>query len=285
MNERISSILHHRATVPTVVGMVAGGTGLTVGFFVGREHMARQLMPVIDDLSRKTDELVELVTVVTPVKVDVEDIYEETRRKIEISKDQLKLPVEETDVDEERLPPPVIIPAETYEEIVDHEDIDPEDQVVGVVVDRDEPPVEVSSESQINVFEGTTPWDQAGEDLKRDRLEDDATYQVSYEEFFADYPDYRQEQLTFYEGDEILVDGDEKPIYNHLVQFPDFNFGYGSNEPNVAYFRNDGRKVDFEITKHSGFYSVEVLGQEVEQELSAKELRHSHAPRRMRREE
>lgn len=103
-------------------------------------------------------------------------------------------------------------------------------------------------------------WDYAAELEGRDP---NWPYIIHEDEFRENEPEHEQGAYTFYEGDEVLCDDrdnmipllDEKVGLHHLNQF-----GHGSGHPDVVFIRNEALSTDFEITRHSGHYAVEVQG-------------------------
>lgn len=120
-------------------------------------------------------------------------------------------------------------------------------------------------------------WDYQLELQKRSGQ---APYVIHKDEFFADELEYAQSTLTYYAGDDILVDEENAPIYNHETVVGPMMFGHGSaGDPNVFYVRNDKRKAEYEILHDPGLFSVEVLGLEIEDNDRAKNIKHNHPSR------
>lgn len=135
-----------------------------------------------------------------------------------------------------------------------------------LVVDVDPPVVQ-------NVFARTTDayWNYDEEVANRSKT---VPYVIHQEEFVADEMEYRQETLTYYAGDDIMADADDKPVYNYTGLMGDLKFGHGSGDPNVVYIRNDALHMEWEILQHTGKFEQEVLGHTMEYEAE-NELRHS----------
>lgn len=118
-------------------------------------------------------------------------------------------------------------------------------------------------------------WNYDEEIKRRNPLE---PYIIHRDEFFAEEmatEDYIQSTLTYYAGDNILVDEDDKPIYNHHQVVGELVFGHGSGDPNCVYIRNMTRQTEYEVLRDPGLYSVEVLGLEIENNERVKNLKHS----------
>lgn len=103
----------------------------------------------------------------------------------------------------------------------------------------------------------------------------DGPYILHQDEFFANQKGYRQLQLEWYEGDKILADEQQKPIYGPEKVVGHLYFGRGSYDPDVVYIRNDANKAEYEIHRNTGHYLVEVLGETIHQQAEDDELRHS----------
>jgi hypothetical protein len=114
-------------------------------------------------------------------------------------------------------------------------------------------------------------WDQNREMAQRDKS---IPYIIHQEEFNADDSYDHQVTLTYFEGDDVLVDEVDEVITkkDEVVGLENLTkFGHGSGDPNVLYIRNDRLQQDMEILLHKSHYAKEVLGLEEEPE----DLRHS----------
>lgn len=85
---------------------------------------------------------------------------------------------------------------------------------------------------------------------------------ITKDEFMRNESEYEQVTLTYFDGDDVLVDSEEKPVDDELRLIGDGNlrFGYGSGDHNVVYIRNETLQLEFEVLKSSGNYAEEVLG-------------------------
>ncbi len=132
-----------------------------------------------------------------------------------------------------------------------------------------------------SIFVETEDWSYELEVKKRTV---DEPYILHRDEFFAEEKDYTQSTFTYYAGDDIMVDEEDKPVYNHLDITGPLKFGHGSSDPNVVYIRNDKRNAEYEIVHDPGLYSVEVLGLEIENNTRARDIRHAKQPLKFRQE-
>lgn len=125
---------------------------------------------------------------------------------------------------------------------------------------------------KVNVFTVLDEdWDYDAELAARNPME---PYVIHQDEFMADEMDFRQETLTYYAGDDIMVDTDDTPIYNYTGMMGELKFGHGSKDKNVVYIRSEVLHMEWEILLHQGFFEQEVLGLKLEAEDEA-HLRHS----------
>lgn len=123
-------------------------------------------------------------------------------------------------------------------------------------------------------------WNYAEEETHRNT---ENPYPLHRDEFYAEERNYSQITLTYYAGDDIMVDQEDAPVYNHVNVVGELQFGHGSGDQNVFYVRNDKMKAEYEIIKDPGLYSVEVLGLEIQENARTQDLQHAE-PRRFKRE-
>lgn len=136
----------------------------------------------------------------------------------------------------------------------------------------------------VSIFptEDTPVWDQEKENKERERFQG-RPYVISVEEFQENETDFPQRTYTFYEGDQVLIDEHDVPVYNHANVVGELRFGHGSGDPNIVYIRNVRGKTEYEILRDHGHYAVEVLGNEIEAREENADLKHSSVLR-MRRD-
>jgi hypothetical protein len=86
-----------------------------------------------------------------------------------------------------------------------------------------------------------------------------------------------QVTITYFEGDDVLIDESDEVISkkDEVVGMENLaKFGFGSGDRNVVYVRNPKLDIEYEILRHQGHYSKEILG------LEEEHLEHSAMPRR-----
>lgn len=253
MNEQVSKVIGHKLFVPAVTGVISFGVGAGVGFLLGRRSRSEfgDALPEQLQLNLRVDRLAEL----QEISESVEQI-----RQDRIAREE-----------EEHVLPPVIIPAEVLEAKV-------ADVIPQVVEEEEEVVVETVEIITHSVFaEDDEDWDLEKETAERT---DTKPYILHKDEFYSDELGYHQQTLNYYEGDNIMCDEEDTPVYNHENIVGSLQFGHGSDDPNVFYVRNDRRKAEYEIINNPGLlYSLEVLGLEIEPNDRVKNLRHSAVPK------
>lgn len=244
MNEHLSRILNNPMRVPISVGIVsfAAGVGAGVGFkyILSRKHVP-QRHEIPEQLSFDYEAMETYITS-QEVKLGIEHPVQH--------EDDKEVPLETIIVGKH-------IIEQTIEGMTTTEEVEePED-----VVKR-------------TIFAGSDDeWDYDKEVKSRSSAQ---PYVIHKDEFYADELGYTQNTLTYYSGDNILVDEDDTPVYNHDMIVGPMLFGHGSGDPNVFHVRNDKRKAEYEILYDSGLYSIEVLGLAIEDNQRVRDLKHSH---------
>jgi hypothetical protein len=141
-----------------------------------------------------------------------------------------------------------------------------------------EPEEEVDGEVEVvdSRWDYRDTWDYDREVRNRSR---EIPFVLHKDEFDAE-EDATQVTVTYFEGDDVLVDEKDEVITkkDEVVGMDNLSqFGHGSGDPNVVYVRNAHLGVDYEILRHKGHYAKEVLG------LEEESLEHSARPRRRMR--
>lgn len=260
MKERIASIVRHPLTIPMTVGVVSFGVGVGAGYILARK-------------TGKEAELYEIPQV--NIELTEEDLEEMEEQVDVISIEDGETVVQTVDVEDF-----IKTTLEEHTKLVevDGEKFEAEDEEHLKVVGS---PPEITPVHR-NAFAGNdADWNYPEEARNRTT---ELPYIIHKDEFYADEKDYSQLTLTYYAGDNIMVDDDESPIYNHERIVGPLRFGHGSGDPKVFYVRNDRMKAEYEILEDQGLYSVEVLGLEIENNQRAKDLKHMHEPAKFRRE-
>jgi hypothetical protein len=116
---------------------------------------------------------------------------------------------------------------------------------------------------EIIVVEGYIP-DNARPKRAVPKLPEDKRPRVVTIDEFAENPkDYDQRTITYYEGDDVLVDEHDIPIddIDGVIGLASLDhFGYGSRDPDIVYVRNPWISMDLEVTREKGTYEESVAG-------------------------
>jgi hypothetical protein len=90
-------------------------------------------------------------------------------------------------------------------------------------------------------------------------------YVISIDMFMEEYDDspYQKVELTWFDGDEILVDSRNQIVPNvaDLIGTNNLNrWGDGTTDPSMVYIRNERQGIDIELTRDDQTYSRAILG-------------------------
>jgi hypothetical protein len=99
-------------------------------------------------------------------------------------------------------------------------------------------------------------------------------YIIHRDEFFNKEMDCTQTTLTYYKGDDILCDEHDVPIYNYGLIVGELKFGHGSEDSSIVYVRNENLGAEYEVILDHGYFQVQVLGTQLEDDLD-KDVKHS----------
>jgi hypothetical protein len=250
MNEQLNRILTHKATLPTAVGFASFVGGAVCGYILGKRNG------------------------------DVFETSEEAPH--EVPDNQLTLSFEGTI--HEELPRSGFYISGDYEEGVPVDDFYSEFELetdAELAVEEEE--LEDAEPVVENVFKGPKDnWDYEAELSTRSG---EAPYVIHFDEFSANEMEYTQSTVTYYEGDDILADEYDTPMYRWENNLGELNWGHGSNDANVVYIRNETLEMEWEVLRHTGRFEVEVLGLEPGSDFSAEDqLVHSWEVPRFRKE-
>ncbi len=263
MDERVKRFLRHPVTIPTAVGITAFAGGFALGFWRGRQTIEEVVIEEFEqvELDFETEQEKFDNSVIESRKNDPEyqALLREERAIEEAVRNEQRNDPADIEVDEPTL--------EHIEKIVSmgltptHADYDPKNVFAASSVDN---------------------WDY---DIELANRTEEVPYVIHKDEFWTNENDWDQSSITYYAGDDILVDQEETPIYNReLVIGPmPIKFGHGSTDPNIVHIRNCRFMAEYEVFHHSGAYSEEVLGIIAEDEFDPDDIQHSLRKARARR--
>lgn len=264
MQEQVTKFLRRRGVIPAVVGVTSFAAGATLGYLFGRRE-------IVEVVPAETPDEFKVVITLPP-----EEIFEEPG---------VSESVEEAAFEREQDAFRDILRKENYvEEVVIIDDGFP-------TYPKDRPnPKDIKVDTQAlisrNVFEEAdlAIVDNWNYDLEVQRRNQTEPYVLHKDEFWAEEVGYEQTTLTYYEGDNVLVDQDDNPIYNIEGTIGPLLFGHGSGDENVYHVRNDKLEAEYEVVRDTGLYATIVLGLEAEADATKSDLKHS-SNRRFRSDE
>ena len=254
MNDKFKSLLRSGWVVP-IVGAVGFGAGVAVGYFATR----RQYNEVQTKIQKLEENTVEFEFKVAEQQAALQWELQQAAEVTKSLKDQgsillgtlqeLRVVREEEGVQLATQHHPSAVRSPEPEE-------DPQDEggaVYSIFRDADD------------------AWDYKIELQNRDPSK---PYVLHVDEFVADEKEWdSQSTLTWYEGDSILTDSQDTPIYDPVALIGPLRFGHGSLDPNVFYVRNEKLQAEYEIIRDLGSYTEIVLGQEMERR-DRREIKH-----------
>lgn len=133
------------------------------------------------------------------------------------------------------------------------------------------PQPEPDPEPEMSPYEDDN-WDQVAEEQDRGP---DAPYTIHLEEWHANETNFDQQDLRYFAGDNVLVDGQDVPIYNFETLVGKLEFGHGSGDPDLVFVRNEKARGEYQITRVHHSFQTEILGIEAEEDAEAEDIRHS----------
>jgi hypothetical protein len=227
----------NQSTVKTVVVSVSSMMiGAGVGYIVAEKRLAKRFE---DRIAVETAQMKTFYTA-------------SSKPKYETPQDALKalIPEEKTNgngtkvTTQEKVAYHKVVKAEGYAQ-----DIDPEEDGENVEINQYNGIIETRTVEE-NVFDPS----QSGE-----------IYLISDNEFIENATDYVQNTITWYQGDDVITDDQEKPLdkrETYIGPITSRSFGEQSDDPNTMHIRNEKLQLEFEVVRSPGYYAVEVLGQE-----------------------
>lgn len=115
-----------------------------------------------------------------------------------------------------------------------------------------------------------------------------APYVIQETDFSEDYLNFDKISLTYYIGDDCLVDEDDDVIAdpNQMVGNDNLSLENATDEhPNTVFVRNERMMADFEISMEPGKFSIEVLSVENYEGMSPREQQEKRMRDKRRSEE
>jgi len=254
MNEHISRILRHPATIPTVVGVISFAAGVGAGILFERRPKPEEVHENPDQLMLdfKSSDLESLKVI-----IDAQDYFQEPP------------PVDEPVINEEV----IVLANPSVGSILAQAPMLSDIEVLSRIAEE-EIPEELTVPDRYNAFESFGEgWDYEVELAQRT---EDSPYVIHENEFHSNELGLTQISLLYYAGDDILLDDADVPIFDHHKVTGELKFGHGSGDPSVVYIRNPKNKAEYEVTKDDGMYSKVKLGLDFEDDTMNRDIKHSN---------
>lgn len=124
-------------------------------------------------------------------------------------------------------------------------------------------PVEITETANHNIFVEGNPLSDLDYQAELAKRSPDEPYVISHSEYMENENGFTQQDLTYYNGDDILTDDQDTPITDieFVVGSESLTrFGQGSGDRNVVYVCNEKTESIYEITMSSGEFGKEVAG-------------------------
>lgn len=108
-------------------------------------------------------------------------------------------------------------------------------------------------------------------------------YVISIDEYMTDDSPFTKVEMTFFDGDGVLIDSRQQPIQENemdgLIGLKNLlRFGEGTTDPDQVYIRNERLEIDIEVTKDDNTYTRAILNIIPEDEIARSMIK----PLRMR---
>lgn len=243
----IQEILKQKWVIPVAAGAASAVVGFGTGFLIGRRTGRDEVFDVIRESTDLTEDAGPPVT--------ASEIQEYLKAKME-EEFQKAMYDGENEL--------VGIIADENDDVSEEELTQQNDDLFDIVYER------------VNVFTDPESGDEWDEEAEAATRIDGEPFVISVEEFIENDNEWPQETVTWYEGDAILADSLEVPMYNPSELLGELKFGHGSGDKNVVYIRSVRQHKEYEVLRHAGRYELEVAGHTIEQEFEDRDLKHSN---------
>lgn len=234
-------------TTPSVVGVISFGIGVAAGYVIKsyQNRAITKLEEAIDKMKATTEEM--------------ESDFVQAQFKMDEDKEKINVMIQQVGHVIRRF-------KDEGQEFLNRHAED-------VKARLDDPTDLEFHEDTATLFKGKdNDWNYADEIRVRTP---DAPYIINVDEYMDDERDYRQSSLTYYRGDNILTDELDVPVYNIDKVVGKLEFGKGSRDPSIVYVRNEQLEAEYEVILDHGYFQVQILGQELEEQFDSKDVKHS----------
>lgn len=139
-------------------------------------------------------------------------------------------------------------------------------------ISSDEPDEPVITQTKKSIFDNDDEEQDIGEEIENDKFDEmpepdpDNPYIIPVSEWHEEWVGpvrYEKVSFTFYEEDDTLIDEANNVISNvdELVGKANLaRFGFGSDDEDLVFVRNQILETDFSIERDTGSYALKILG-------------------------
>ena len=302
MNDKIIRVIQHKFTIPIATAVVSGGAFGVAGYMLGRRASKRLLSNEAPDDKRaekqaKLDQTNKDIAYLDGLILrKAKDISSAMRSEIDDREDedyveepetyhvvQTNAPFDATHVgrnshttgfSDEPLYSDLELDWDAELSIEDQEVYDAKSDTGYNVFSKNK-----KDESVQRYENSLSEWDMELELSTRNGREPYVIHFDEFDEHDGSEGGFVQKTLTYYEGDDIMTDEHDTPIYQYHTVTGFLKFGHGSKDPNVVYIRNEELQLEVEVLYMPGRYEVEVLGLDDEETFVEGQIRHARTKR------
>lgn len=231
-----------------VLGLLALGAGCAAGYFVARKKLEAEYEERL-----KTE------------VAETKKFYSVLNKKDDLATPEMavkKLHRDESELDE------------AVEAIREYQGDEPENDPADIVVKQ---------EVKHNVFADISMPVEFDYDTEVPKRTPDKPYIISEDEYMNCEMHFPQMSITYFEGDGALADENDQeiPDIDSVIGEENLRFGYGSRSESVVFIRNERLSTEFEVLRHEGKYSHEILGF-MHSDGNERDQRRANQPRKFR---
>lgn len=280
MNEQVINVLSKKWVVPAIVGTASFGSGLVAGYIWGKRNGDVFQVHLGDiDIPEDKGDANQLTidwepnTQVDPMETMVPGYNSMIpQHLIDRAEYVKKMALHQSDLSE--FEEEISWELEEEADLMLEED-ELEDAIAEQMHQRQITEDEDNLPEVRNIFQGQLDDDQWNYDDELSIRTPDRPYVISIDEFVADEAGCDQATVTYYQGDDIMADEFDVPLYDFNSMMGELKFGHGSNSKDVVYIRNEKLGMEWEVILNTGRFDIEVLGHDIENVYEKAELKHS----------
>lgn len=298
MNDKIIRVIQHQFTIPIATAVVSGASFGVAGYILGRRVSKRLLLDeALDDthaiklakLEQANKDIEILNSVIQQYSIDEledegyleePDTHHVVQTNAQFDATHAGGNAYATGFSDEPLYSDLELDWDAELSIEDQELYDAKTDTSYNVFDKNK-----KKEATQRYENSLSEWDMELELSTRNGREPYVIHFDEFDEHDGTDGGFVQKTLTYYEGDDIMTDEHDTPIYQYHTVTGVLKFGHGSKDPNVVYIRNEELELEVEVLYMPGRFEVEVLGLDDEETFVEGQIRHARAKRLARESE